>query len=119
MTLSADSLCGVYAINNTLGGPLLTEEACNTGARLAAAELGEHVRRHRDIHGLHGDLGGDYSLAALNEALRASTNVRIDFVRSNPIPTRHARVGMGTDPDTATSTCTGTCADKQCQACSR
>ena len=75
-----DSLCGVYALNHVLGGPYITEESANAGADLVAEELEEDVAVHRDVSGTDGELGGDYSLAALSKALGESTNFNVDFV---------------------------------------
>ena len=76
---SGDTLCGVYAVNHILGGPVLTRRAATAGAKSAARTLREPLAKHCDTTGTVGDMGGDYSLMALAEALSITSSARIDF----------------------------------------
>ena len=69
-----DLRCGVYAINNIVGWGVLTRSEADAGAELAARAWRERVSKHRS-----GD--GDYSLAALGEAVHACSSFRLDFVK--------------------------------------
>ena len=75
----ADTLRGMYAINNAVGWHVLDKQNCDEGAQRAAATLQQPLTEHATTSPMDGRLGGDFSIEALNRALTISRSFRVDF----------------------------------------